>query len=218
MLWILGVILFLLMVVTGFMGYVLPWGQMSFWAATVITNLFSAIPGRRRSDRDLAVGRLCGRQSDAQPLLSRCTTCCRSSLPASWCCTSGRCTWSGKTTRPASSRRTEKDTVAFTPYATVKDALLHRRVLPVLRLVRLLHPQLSRPFRQLHPGQPGQTPTHIVPEWYYLPFYAILRAIPSKLLGVIALFGVDRAAGLPAVARYVAGALGEISAAVTGSS
>ena len=68
-LWILGVIIYLLMMATGFMGYVLVWGQMSFWAATVITNLFSAIPRRRRCDRHLAVGRLCRRQSDAESLL-----------------------------------------------------------------------------------------------------------------------------------------------------
>ena len=68
-LWILGVIIYLLMMATGFMGYVLPWGQMSFWAATVITNLFSAIPLVGDTDRHLAVGRLCGRQPDAQPLL-----------------------------------------------------------------------------------------------------------------------------------------------------
>ena len=68
-LWILGVILLLLMIMTGFMGYVLPWGQMSFWAATVITNLFSAIPIVGEPIVTMAVGRLCGRQSDAQPLL-----------------------------------------------------------------------------------------------------------------------------------------------------
>ena len=68
-LWILGVILYLLMMATGFLGYTLPWGQMSFWGATVITNFFSAIPGHRRIDRDLAVGRLRGRQSDAAALL-----------------------------------------------------------------------------------------------------------------------------------------------------
>ena len=68
-LWILGVIIYLLMMATGFMGYVLAWGQMSFWAATVITNLFSAIPGVGDADRYLAVGRLRGRKSDAQPLL-----------------------------------------------------------------------------------------------------------------------------------------------------
>ena len=77
-LWILGVIIFLLMMATAFMGYVLPWGQMSFWAATVITNLFSAIPLVGKAITTLAVGRLRGRQPDAQPLLSRCTTCCRS--------------------------------------------------------------------------------------------------------------------------------------------
>ncbi len=68
-LWILGVIIYLLMMATGFMGYVLPWGQMSFWGATVITNLFSAIPYCRREHRDPAVGRLLGRQPDAEPLL-----------------------------------------------------------------------------------------------------------------------------------------------------
>ena len=68
-LWILGVIIFLLMMATAFMGYVLPWGQMSFWGATVITNLFSRHPARRRGDHDLAVGRLRGRRPDAEPLL-----------------------------------------------------------------------------------------------------------------------------------------------------
>ena len=64
------------------------------------------------------------------------------------------------------------------------------------------------------PANPGQTPTHIVPEWYYLPFYAILRAIPSKLLGVIALVLFDRAAGVPALARHLEGAFGQIPAAL----
>ena len=68
-LWILGFIIFLLMMATAFMGYVLPWGQMSFWGATVITNLFSAIPLVGERDRDAAVGRLLGRQPDAEPLL-----------------------------------------------------------------------------------------------------------------------------------------------------
>jgi ubiquinol-cytochrome c reductase cytochrome b/c1 subunit len=77
-LWILGVIIFLLMMATAFMGYVLPWGQMSFWGATVITNLFSALPGDRRDDRDLPVGRLFGRQPDAEPLLLAALSCCRS--------------------------------------------------------------------------------------------------------------------------------------------
>ena len=69
LLWMLGVVILLLMMATAFMGYVLPWGQMSFWGATVITNLFSAIPLVGETHRDLAVGRLRGRQPDAQPLL-----------------------------------------------------------------------------------------------------------------------------------------------------
>src|SRR6202451_181285 len=104
-LWILGVILFLLMVVTGFMGYVLPWGQMSFWAATVITNLFSAIPLVGHPIVTWLWGGYSGRQSDPEPVLSRCTTCCRSSSSASSCSTSGRFTWSGRTIPPASTRR-----------------------------------------------------------------------------------------------------------------
>ena len=77
-LWILGVIIYLLMMATAFMGYVLPWGQMSFWGATVITNLFSAIPIVGNDVADLAVGRLRGRQSRRSTASSRCTTCCRS--------------------------------------------------------------------------------------------------------------------------------------------
>ena len=119
-LWILGVILFLLMVATGFMGYVLPWGQMSFWAATVITNLFSALPGVGGS----VVTWLWGGYASAiqrSTASTRCTTCCRSSSPASWCCTSGRS--NGRPEQPTGVEpKTEKDTVAFTPYATAKDA------------------------------------------------------------------------------------------------
>ena len=151
-LWILGVILFLLMVATGFMGYVLPWGQMSFWAATVITNLFSAIPRRRRSDRHLAVGRLCGRQSDAQPLLF-------AALPvAVRHRRRGRAARLGAAYGRAeqSDRRRAEDREGHGRVHALCDRqgrLLHRRVLPVLRLVHLLHPELSRPFRQLYPGQ-----------------------------------------------------------------
>ena len=78
LLWILGCIIYLLMMATGFMGYVLPWGQMSFWGATVITGFFTAIPAGRRVDPAVAARRLRRRQPDAEPLLLRCTTCCRS--------------------------------------------------------------------------------------------------------------------------------------------
>jgi ubiquinol-cytochrome c reductase cytochrome b/c1 subunit len=77
-LWILGVVIYLLMMATAFMGYVLPWGQMSFWGATVITNLIGAIPLVGEPDQDLAVGRLRRRQRRRSTASSRCTTCCRS--------------------------------------------------------------------------------------------------------------------------------------------
>ena len=82
-----------------------------------------------------------------------------------------------------------RDTVAFTPYATMKDMFAALGVPDRLRLVRLLHSQLSAAMRTIRSSaNPLVTPAHIVPEWYLLPFYAILRAIPNKLIGVIALF------------------------------
>ena len=102
LLWMLGVVIMLLMMATAFMGYVLPWGQMSFWGATVITNLFSAIPFVGESDRHLAVGWLLGRQSRRSTGSSRCTICCRSCCSPSCSCISWRCTSSARTTRSAS--------------------------------------------------------------------------------------------------------------------
>ena len=153
-LWILGVILYLLMMATGFMGYVLPWGQMSFWAATVITNLFSAIPDRRRVRRDLAVGRLLGRQSDAAALLL-------AALPAAVRDRRrrGAARLGAARGRPEQSdRRRAEDREGHRRVHALRhrqgrlhDGVLLRRV----RLVRVLHAELSRPCRQLHPGQSG---------------------------------------------------------------
>ena len=102
LLWMLGVVILLLMMATAFMGYVLPWGQMSFWGATVITNLFSAIPFVGDTHRDLAVGRLLGRQPDAQPVLLAALPAAVRAVRASSSCTSWRCTSSARTTRSAS--------------------------------------------------------------------------------------------------------------------
>ena len=120
LLWMLGVVILLLMMATAFMGYVLPWGQMSFWGATVITNLFSADPVRRQIDRHLAVGRLRGRQPDAEPLLL-------AALPAA---VRDRRAWSSCTSlalhqfgsnNPLGIDLTKKDKIPFHPYYTVKD-------------------------------------------------------------------------------------------------
>ncbi len=187
MLWILGVILFLLMVVTGFMGYVLPWGQMSFWAATVITNLFSAIPRRRRSDRDLAVGRLCGRQSDAQPLLLAALPAAvrhrRRRRAAHLGAAHGRAEQPDR--RRAEDRKRTRS--RSRPMRPSKDAFFIGVFCLFFAWFIFYIPNYLGHSDNYIPANPGQTPTHIVPEWYYLPFYAILRAIPSKLLGVIAL-------------------------------
>ena len=185
-LWILGVILFLLMVVTGFMGYVLPWGQMSFWAATVITNLFSAIP---------AVGNgivtwLWGGYAVGNPTLNRFYSL-HYLLPFVIAGVVVLHIWAlhmvGQNNPTGVEPKDEKDTVAFTPYATVKDAFFVGVFCIVFAWFIFYIPNYLGHSDNYIPANPSQTPTHIVPEWYYLPFYAILRAIPSKLLGVTAL-------------------------------
>ena len=103
-LWILGVIIYLLMMATGFLGYTLPWGQMSFWGATVITNFFSAIPLVGETDRDLAVGRLCGRQSDAAALLLAALPAALRDRRRGGAAHLGAARGRARTTRPASSR------------------------------------------------------------------------------------------------------------------
>jgi ubiquinol-cytochrome c reductase cytochrome b/c1 subunit len=185
-LWILGVILFLLMVVTGFMGYVLPWGQMSFWAATVITNLFSAIP----AVGDPIVTWLWGGFAVGNPTLNRFYSL-HYLLPFVIAGVVVLHIWAlhvvGQNNPTGVEPKTEKDTVAFTPYATIKDSFFIALFCIVFAWFIFYVPNYLMHSDNYIPANPGQTPTHIVPEWYYLPFYAILRAIPSKLIGVIAL-------------------------------
>jgi ubiquinol-cytochrome c reductase cytochrome b/c1 subunit len=185
-LWILGVILLLLMIMTGFMGYVLPWGQMSFWAATVITNLFSAIPGVGES----IVTWLWGGYAVGNPTLNRFYSL-HYLLPFVIVGVVVLHVWAlhvaGQNNPTGVEPQSDKDTVAFTPYATIKDSFGLALFLIVLAwFVFYIPDYLGHPDNYV-PANPAVTPTHIVPEWYYLPFYAILRAIPSKLGGVIAL-------------------------------
>lgn len=185
-LWILGVILFLLMVMTGFMGYVLPWGQMSFWAATVITNLFSAIPWVG----DPIVTWLWGGYAVGNPTLNRFYSL-HYLLPFVIVGVVALHVWAlhmvGQNNPTGVEPKTEQDTVAFTPYATVKDSFFIALFCIVFAWFVFYIPNYLGHSDNYIPANPGVTPTHIVPEWYYLPFYAILRAIPNKLLGVIAL-------------------------------
>jgi ubiquinol-cytochrome c reductase cytochrome b/c1 subunit len=187
-LWILGVILFLLMVATGFMGYVLPWGQMSFWAATVITNLFSALPGVGEP----IVTWLWGGYAVGNPTLNRFYSL-HYLLPFVIAGVVVLHVWAlhmvGQNNPTGVEAKTEKDTVAFTPYATVKDGFFIGVFCLFYAWFVFYLPNYLGHSDNYIMANPGQTPTHIVPEWYYLPFYAILRAIPSKLLGVTALAG-----------------------------
>jgi ubiquinol-cytochrome c reductase cytochrome b/c1 subunit len=185
-LWILGVILLLLMIMTGFMGYVLPWGQMSFWAATVITNLFSAIPGIGESITTW----LWGGYAVGNPTLNRFYSL-HYLLPFVIAGVVVLHVWAlhvaGQNNPTGIEPQSDKDTVAFTPYATIKDSFGLSVFLVLFAWFVFYVPNyLGHPDNYI-PANPAVTPTHIVPEWYYLPFYAILRAIPSKLGGVLAL-------------------------------
>src|SRR5215204_2163690 len=187
-LWILGVIIYLLMMATGFLGYTLPWGQMSFWGATVITNFFSAIP----LVGETVVTWLWGGFSVGNPTLQRFFSL-HYLLPFVIAGVVVLHIWAlhmvGQNNPTGVEPKSEKDTVAFTPYATVKDAFFMACFCIVFAWFVFYIPNYLGHADNYIPANPAVTPTHIVPEWYYLPFYAILRAIPNKLLGVIALFG-----------------------------
>jgi quinol-cytochrome oxidoreductase complex cytochrome b subunit len=190
LLWILGVVLFLCMMATAFMGYVLPWGQMSYWGATVITNLFSAIPfvGKR------IVEWLWGGYSVGNPTLNRffilhylvpfilvaLTMLHLISLHKFG---------SNNPEGIDVDKTSGKDTIPFHPYYTVKDFFGLGVFFIIFAFVVFFYPNIFGEPDNYIPADPLVTPPHIVPEWYFLPFYAILRSIPNKFLGVIAMFG-----------------------------
>ncbi len=186
-LWILGVVIYLLMMATAFMGYVLPWGQMSFWGATVITNLFSAIP----LVGDPIVTWLWGGFSVDNPTLNRFFSL-HYLLPFVIVGVVILHVWAlhvvGQNNPAGVEVKSEQDTVAFTPYATLKDAFGMAAFLLFFAWFLFYTPNyMGHPDNYIE-ANPMVTPAHIVPEWYFLPFYAILRSIPDKLGGVIAMF------------------------------
>ncbi len=186
-LWILGVIIYLLMMATGFMGYVLVWGQMSFWAATVITNLFSAIPGVG----DAIVTWLWGGYAVGNPTLNRFYSL-HYLLPFVIAGVVVLHVWAlhvaGQNNPTGVEPKSDRDTVPFTPYATIKDSFAMIVFCILIAWFVFYLPNFMGHADNYIPANPAVTPAHIVPEWYYLPFYAILRAIPDKLMGVVALF------------------------------
>ena len=195
-LWILGVVIYLLMMATAFMGYVLPWGQMSYWGATVITNLFSAIPLIGEDIRTL----LWGGYSIDNPTLNRFYSL-HYLLPFAIFGVVILHVWAlhipgNNNPTGVEVKDVKKDTVPFHPYYTVKDSFAILVFLVMFAAFVFFYPNALGHADNYIEANPLLTPASIVPEWYYLPFYAILRAITfdigpisSKLGGVIAMFG-----------------------------
>ena len=187
-LWWLGIIIFLLMIASAFLGYTLPWGQMSFWGATVITNLFSAIP----LVGDSIVTWLWGGFSVDNPTLNRFYSL-HFLIPfiivgvVFLHIVALHKFGSNNPTGIDLTLKQEK--IPFHPYYTIKDFFGFGIFFIIFGFFVFFAPNvLGHPDNYI-PADPLVTPKHIVPEWYFLPFYAILRAIPFKLLGVLAMLG-----------------------------
>ena len=182
LLWVTGVIIFLIMILTAFLGYVLPWGQMSFWAATVITNLASAVP---YVGEDI-VQWLWGGFSVDNATLNRFFSL-HYLLPfiiAALSIIHVIFLHEYKSNNPLGIALGH-DTVPFTPYYTVKDIFVVVVFLIFFGFFVFFMPNYLGHTDNYIPANPMVTPTHIVPEWYFLPFYAILRSVPDKLGGVV---------------------------------
>nr|QXI36198.1 cytochrome b [Hypanus rudis] len=182
--WNIGVVILLLLMVTAFVGYVLPWGQMSFWGATVITNLLSALP----YIGDMLVQWIWGGFSVDNATLTRFFTfhflfpfviAALTMIHLLFLHEAGSNNPTGLTSN--------MDKIPFHPYFTYKDLMGFFILLFLLTLLALLMPNLLSDAENFTPANPLVTPPHIKPEWYFLFAYAILRSIPNKLGGVLAL-------------------------------
>ncbi len=202
LLWIFGMVIFLLMMATAFMGYVLPWGQMSFWGATVITNLFSAVPVVGKSIVEL----LWGGFSVDNPTLNR-FFALHYLLPFVIVGVVFLHVWAlhvtGSNNPTGIEPKSKQDTLPFHPYYTMKDSFGLVVFVAVYAMFVFFMPNALGHPDIYTPAKPLVTPALIVPDWYFLPFYAILRAvnfdigipftdivlIEAKLGGVLAMFG-----------------------------
>ena len=194
MIWLLGVVIFLLMMATAFMGYVLPWGQMSFWGAQVITGLFGAIPLIGEPIQHWLLGGFAPDNAALNRFFSL-----HFLLPFVILGVVILHVWAlhipGSSNPTGVEVKSESDTVPFHPYYTAKDGWTVGLFMVLYSAVVFLAPNMLGHPDNYIPANPMQTPAHIVPEWYFWPFYAILRAFtvdflffPAKLMGVLAMF------------------------------
>ncbi|WBO23472.1 cytochrome b [Sphingomonas abietis] len=195
MVWLLGVVIFLLMMATAFMGYVLPWGQMSFWGAQVITGFFSAIPLIGGPIHTWLLGGFAPDDATLNRFFSL-----HYLLPFIIAAVIILHIWAlhipGSNNPTGVDVKGPQDTVPFHPYYTAKDGFGLGLFLILFSLLLFFAPNaLGHPDNYI-PANPLSTPAHIVPEWYFLPFYAILKSftgnflgIDAKLWGVMAMFG-----------------------------
>jgi len=186
LMWLIGIVMFFLMIATAFLGYTLPWGQMSYWGATVITNLFSAVP----FVGEAIVNWLWGDYAVGDATLNR-------FYVLHWLIAFGilglvvfhviALHIVGSNNPSGIEPVDTRDTVSFSPFTTSKDLFAILVFFLIFVAVMMYAPNyLGHPDNYI-PADPLVTPAHIVPEWYFLPFYAILRSIPDKLTGVIAM-------------------------------
>ena len=191
-LWILGVIIYLLMMATGFLGYTLPWGQMSFWGVTVITNLFSSIDAVIPGLGTKIVQWLWGGYAVSGVTLNRFFSL-HYLLPFVIAGVVALHIWAlhvvGQNNPTGIEIKSNSDAVPMAPYAIMKDSFALFAFLLVFAWFVFFLPDYLGHADNYIEANPLVTPPHIVPEWYYLPFYAILRAVPSKLGGVVLMFG-----------------------------
>ena len=195
LMWIFGIVIYFLMMATAFLGYVLPWGQMSYWGATVITSLFGAIP----LVGDTIVTTLWGDYAVGDAFLNR-------AFVLHWLIAFlivGVVVFhvialhmTGSNNPSGVEPKDTRDTITFHPYVTTKDLFAFLVFLLVFFAFLFHMPNiLGHPDNYIE-ADPLVTPAHIVPEWYFLPWYAVLRAIPDKLGGVIAMVSAIGIIGL----------------------
>src|SRR5215217_993086 len=193
MVWLLGLVIFLLMMATAFMGYVLPWGQMSFWGAKVITGLFGAIPLVGESLQTWLLGSFAPDQSTLTRFFSL-----HYLLPFVIAGVIILHVWAlhipGSSNPTGVDVKTPQDTLPFHPYYTAKDGFALAVFMLLFAAVTFYAPNYLGHADNYIPANPLATPAEIVPEWYFWPFYAILRSftvdfiLPAKLCGVLAMF------------------------------